>query len=197
MPRRASRAGRSSATFSIGWSDRMTEQPRTSGTRALPQPVHGGAPWRGEDGAAPRPERLPDPDGVLHPEDRARGADPRRGHRRAQELPVRGSGGAAGVRGALLRPSRRQISAHDADQHRHGLLHHLPAGLLSAGAVRRPARDDLLRLDRHLQPDDRRAVLVVRQRRVLEGGRRASARHRRPGRVARRGRRGSRGRSSH
>src|SRR6188472_1311523 len=31
MPRRASRAGRSSATFCIGWSDRMTEQSRTSG----------------------------------------------------------------------------------------------------------------------------------------------------------------------
>ena len=52
-----------------------------------------------------------------------------------------------------------------------------------------PLGDDLLRLDRHLQPDDRRAVLVVCQRRVLEGGRRASVRHRRLRRVARRGRR--------
>ncbi len=65
-----------------------------------------------------------------------------------------------------------------------------PPVVLPAGAVRRPARDHLLRVDRHLQPDDRRAVLVVRQRRVLEGGRRASAGHRRPRRVAGRGRRG-------
>ena len=96
----------------------------------------------------------------------------------------------------LLRPPRRQISADEADQRRHRFLHPLSAGLLRAGAVRRPARDDLLRVDRHLQPDDRRAVLVVRQRRVLEGGRRASAGHRRPGRVARRGRRGARRRSA-
>ena len=175
----------------------MTEQPAHIPARALPQPVYRGAPWRGEDGAAPRTERLPDPDGVLHPEDGARSADPRRGNRRAQELPVRRSGGGAGVPGSLLRPSRRQISAHEADQRRHGLLRPLSADLLSAGTVRRPARNDLLRLDRHLQPDDRRAVLVVCQRRLLEGGRRASARHRRPGGLARRRRRGSRGRSSH
>ena len=58
------------------------------------------------------------------------GADPRRGHRGAQELPVRGPGGGAGVRGALLRPSRRQISPHEADQRRHGLLHRVSADVL-------------------------------------------------------------------
>ena len=47
-----------------------------------------------------------------------------------------------------------------------------------------PLAADVFRLDRHLQPDDRRAVLVVRQRRVHEGGRRAPACHRRPWRLA-------------
>ena len=109
---------------------------------------------------------------------------------------VRRAGRGAGVRGALLRPSRRQVSAHEVDQHRHGLLRDLSAGLLCAGAARRPARGDLFHLDRHLQPDDRRAVLVVCQRRVLEGGRRAPVRHRRLRRVARRGGRGGRGRAA-
>ena len=66
----------------------------------------------------------------------------------------------------------------------------LSADVLPAGTVRHPARDHLFRVDRHLQPDGRRAVLVVRQRRVLEGGRGASPGHRGPGRVAGRGRRG-------
>ena len=142
-------------------------------------------------------ERLPDPDGVLHPEDRARGADPRRGDRGAQELPVGGSGGAAGVRRC------RSTGASVAAFPRMKLINVVtvffivcPLRVLRAGAGRRAARDDLLRLDRHLQPDDRRAVLVVRQRRLLEGGRRAPARHRRLRRVARRGGRRARGRSA-
>ena len=35
----------------------------------------------------------------------------------------------------LLRPSRRRVSAHEADQRGHGVLHRLSAGLLRAGAA--------------------------------------------------------------
>ena len=190
MPRLASRAGRSSATFYIGWSDSMTEQPRPSGVERFLNLFTEVRPGEARTALLLAlnvflilmayyilktvREALILGEGTA-------------------ELKSYLSAGQVVVLAFVVPYYGRLVArfpAHHVDQHRHGLLRHL---LRRCSTCWRrlgvPLADDLLRLDRHLQPDDRRAVLVVRQRRVHEGGRRAPARHRRPGRLARRGRR--------
>ena len=154
--------------------------------RSRPAGVRGRPEGRGLHRPAARPQRLPDPDGVLRPEAGARGARARRRIGRAQELSLGRPGRAARLRGAVLRAARVAAAAHEADQHGHAVLHRVPGDLLRAEQGRRTARRDLLHLDRHLQPDDHRAVLVVRDRRLHEGRRRAAVPHRRVRRLARR-----------
>ena len=55
------------------------------------------------------------------------------------------------------------------DQHRHRVLHRLPVVFYVLAQFGVPLGVVVLHLDRHLQPDDRGAVLVVRQRRLYEG----------------------------
>ena len=184
MRRRAGRAGRSFATSCIGWSDRLSESSRASGL-----------------------ERFLNLFTVVRSGE-ARTALLLGANvflilmayyilKTVREALILGEGTAelksylsAGQVVVLafvvpvLRTPRVQVSADDVDQHRDGLLRRLSGDLLPAGPGRGGARADLLRVDRRLQSDGRRAVLVVCQRRLHQRRRRAPARDRGSGRVA-------------
>ncbi len=133
------------------------------------QPVHRGQTGRVRYRAAAHAEPLPAVDGLLSAQDRPRAADPDGRRRRSKELHGRGPGRAAARSGPPLQHARDPDEPGAADQPRHRLLHGEPGTVLRPGPPESAVSGrGFLHLGGHLQPDDHRPGLVLRQRHLRQ-----------------------------
>ena len=176
--RPASAVGMSAAILAVIGDATMAnpgETPARAGRRAAARPARPrAAAVRRRQGRGGRdrpphvPERVPAADGVLRPQDRPRAAHPARGRRGAEVVRRRGAGPGADRLRAAVRLGGPEAAAAALPRGGDPLLRRLhPALLPRAQGGAAPPGVRLLRLGGDLQPDDDRAVLVVRERGLL------------------------------
>ena len=129
-----------------------------------PEPGRRAPRRRGDPGPPDGFQPLPGPRRVLHAEDHPRGAHPRPGRRRGEDVLLGRAGADAAPHRPGLRGLRLPRQPDPARAMAGPLLRLEPGRLLRPGPHGREARHPLFPVDGHLQRDGHRAVLGLRQR---------------------------------